>query len=100
MIPTMSFFADRFNAHLVSIGWKPYTVWKFFQGKPKEKRLSENYIYEFCRGEPIKNEKVLEKLATVDGLELSLEQLRAWWLLDQVTPKELEFMRLELEKME
>lgn len=90
MIPPMSYFAEKFMAHLGSIGWRPYSVWKAIKDKPKDERLSEHYIYEFCKGVPIKDEKVLEKLSKVEGLGLPLSVLKAWWLLDQAGPEEMQ----------
>jgi hypothetical protein len=65
---------------------------------PEEDRLSPNYIMEFCRGEPIKDEKVLHKLANLEALQISISQLRAWWLLDKADEDERQLMFEELER--
>lgn len=92
MIRPMSYFATQFKAHLKSIGWSPYRLGEYFKTQPKEAGLSPNYIYKFCRGEPIKEEAVLEKLANVPELGLTLSKLKVWWLIDQADGDQREMM--------
>jgi hypothetical protein len=89
MMTTMESFSDRLMAHMNRIGWKPYTLVQRFKDQPKESRLSEQYIYALCRGEkPPKEDEVLRKLASVEGLGLAYETLKAWKVLGSATFEE------------
>jgi hypothetical protein len=84
----MESFSDRLMTHLKEIGWTPYSIWKWFKPLPKNERLSEQYIYSVCRGEKQpKDDETLKKLASVEGLGLSFETLKAWKNAAENTPE-------------
>lgn len=85
----MAKFSKRLKAYLSSVGWGPYDLVKWFEDQPPENRLSRDYVFRLCSGraEP-NNLKTLEKLSSIKGLGLSLEQLKAWQKLSTATDKE------------
>lgn len=96
----MKSFSERLTAHLESIGWGPYDIWKWFKPLPKEQRLSEQYIYALCRGDkPPKDDATIRKLASVEGLGLTYEQLKAWKVLDENDPEVL-YIASRLQELE
>lgn len=93
----MGKFSERLKAHLLTIGWGPYDLVKWFEAQPPAERLSRDYVYKLCSGyhEP-KDAKTLEKLSSIEGLNLSREQLNAWQKLSTASEKEKAFILEEL----
>jgi hypothetical protein len=92
----MSYFSERLVSHMEAKGLKPYKLWKAFEDLPKPQRLSEQYIYRICRGFKIKDEQVLYKLAQIKELNLPIDQLKAWWIIDQLSAEERKIVSEEL----
>lgn len=94
MMQTMSYFSDRLVTHLKAIGASPYVLVEWNAAHPEG--LSEQYLYALCRGEKTPTQKTLERLASIQNLKLTLDDLKAWNGIDILGPESIKIAAAEL----
>lgn len=82
MMLGMSYFSEKLEHLFKQKGYSAYRL-------AKATGLHEQHVYKIARGERRPTDEILEKIASISELEVSVNVLKGWRLLDEYSPEEI-----------